>query len=459
VSVPVNTSATITNLQTERRIADGREYALLVAVWFLYLFAPAKLIQYYVPSARPLTWLPELLLWVCAINWLRSPAPKRGSPAYTRFLAVVILGVGVAFFLTNWGVARLTVRTFYQYYLLGLITFTFCSTPARAKRLLSLYFGYFAWYGLWGLISLKTSPPTADFNPGGRSMVAWHTDLVNRDAFGPLMLAGLGYSIYYLQATRAVRTRTQKVYGPVGIGLCAIGLVTSFSRGAFVGLIAIATSMWLRSQKKIAALVAAALFVGAFWFMAPQLTAQYLTAMQTIMGEGMESGTGADRADLWGLAWRDFLSSPIFGVGTNNYSIGASMRVLSEGERTPMGRTKGRIWGRAVHCAPMQILAENGLLGVVVAALLVIDFFRTNRRIRIIAAKQSDSATNDPGGGFPPGYLKAAALGLHAAFVALCISSVFYELLYTSLLWFVLVLNRMLYFSSGADADFGRKPA
>ena len=436
------------------RDAGPRAYVLVVILWFLYLFAPIKLITYYLPAARPLSWVPELLLWVCAIQWLRSPIRKRGFPAYTRFMLLLIFGTGVAFFLGNWGMARDTVRQLYQFYLLGLITLTFCNTPERARPILALYFGYFVWYGIWGIISLKTAPLSAYDNPGAREIVYWHVSFDNRDAFGPLMVAGLAYSIYYFQAKRAIRTRADTTWTVVGIAFATVGFITSFGRGAFVGFLATAMSMWLRSRRKIRVLVVVCAVVGAFSLVAPQLTTRYLTSMQTITEEGMHSGTGGDRADLWDVAWREFCWSPIVGVGTNNYGI-ASGRVVSTEEHTAHGYTQGRLWGRSVHSAPMTILAEYGLVGVVVALLLVADFFRTNRRTRLNATRGLDFPGSN-GAGFPPGYVNAIALGLHAVFLTFCVAGIFYELIYTPLFWNVIVLNRMLYFSSGADLAYER---
>jgi hypothetical protein len=456
VNQPITVADGTTGEKRGWRTAGPPPYPLVVVLWFLYLFSPTKLITYYIPSTRVLSWLPELLLWVCAIQWVRSPVKKRGFPAYTRFMLLLIFGTGVAFILGNWGLARDTLRHMYQLYLLGLITLTFCTTPSRAQPILGLYLGYFVWFGLWGLISLKTSPLADNINPGARSIVFWHPSFDNRDAFGPLMVAGLAYSIYYLQAIRAIKTRARAFWGWLSIGLSILGFVTSFGRGAFVGFLASAASIWLRSRRKVALLFAALLAAGAFWLVAPQLLSRYMASMQTITAEGMESGTGGDRSDLWNVAWREFLWSPVVGVGTNNYGI-ASQRVVSPDERSAHGYTQARLWGRSAHSAPMTILSEYGLLGVIIALLVIVDFFRTNRRIRIAADRPLHTANaNDCA--FPPGYVKATALGLNAAFLTFCISGIFYELIYTSLFWTVIVLNRMLYFSSGADVPIDARP-
>ena len=71
------------------------------------------------------------------------------------------------------------------------------------------------------------------------------------------MVAGLAYSIYYLQADRAIQTRTRTAWIYVSIGLCAVGFLTSFGRGAFLAFIAVCTSMWLRAKRKTVFIIAA----------------------------------------------------------------------------------------------------------------------------------------------------------------------------------------------------------
>jgi O-antigen ligase len=437
------------------REAGPRAYVLLVVLWFLYLFAPAKLIQYFLPAARPLTWVPEILLWICAIMWLRWPTRKRRFPAYTRFMALFLFGTVVAYFHGQWGLARVVDRQMYQLYLLGLITLTICDRPARARPIFALYFGYFVWFGIWGLISLKTSPIGSVQDTSARVIVFWHRDYDNRDAFGPLMVAGLAYSVYYLQANRAIRTRARSAWCYLSIGLCAVGFFTSFGRGAFLAFLAVVSSIWLRSKRKLAIAFALLVAVGVATLSVPKLMDRYVDTMQSITQQGTHSGTGADRAALWGIAWQEFLSSPIVGVGTANFGAGATA-VLLPGEVAAGGYTLGRLWGRAVHSAPVTIIAEYGLVGAIIALLLVVDFFRTNRRTRMNATKSTVSSQTDD---YPPGYVNAVALGLHAAFLTFCVSGIFYEIIYTPLFWTVVVLNRMLYFTSGAALPYEAKRA
>jgi O-antigen ligase len=432
--IPVSTTAGSPN-------PDEKSFRLVALLWILYLLAPAKLITYYIPALRPLSWLPELLLLWCTVRYLRVPTRGPGFPAFTAFFWLIVFGMAVALAIGNAGLSRDILRLFYQYWLLGLVTLTFCNSPTRAASVLKIYFYYLLYFGFWGLISLKLSPLSASTDPGARIIVAWHPNLENRDAFGPLMVAGLVYSMYYYRAIQATAAKSQKMLAVLSIVLCGIGFVTSFGRGAFLAFLVVVISMWLRSRRKAVILICTAVAIAAFAVSAPQLTQRYLASMQTITGQGMQEGTGEDRKFLWTIAWREFLSSPVVGVGAGNYGAAAQW-VLGSEERIGYRYTRGKLWGRAVHSAPMTIISEYGLLGIIAALWVLVDFFRVNRRVRQ-AAKYAPTDM----GGLSPHYVTAVALGLNGAFVAYCVSGIFYELIYTPLIWNVIVLNRMLYFA------------
>ncbi len=121
---------------------------------------------------------------------------------------------------------------------------------------------------------------------------------------------------------------------------------------------------------------------------------------------------------------------------------------MSYGEALAAGYTPGRMWGRALHCAPLTVLCENGIIGAVVMLWLVADFLRTNRRIRRNAKRfaglpEQADFRNDFF--FRPSAVIAVSNGLNAAFLAILVSAFFYELLYTPLLWHIIVINRLLY--------------
>jgi len=64
------------------------------------------------------------------------------------------------------------------------------------------------------------------------------------------------------------------------------------------------------------------------------------------------SASGSGRYTLWQVAWKDFVSHPVLGVGTHNYE--ATYYQLRE---QPGG------WVRQPHTLPLEVLAERGAVG------------------------------------------------------------------------------------------------
>jgi O-antigen ligase len=255
-------------------------------------------------------------------------------------------------------------------------------------------------------------------------------------------------SIYYVQAVKVGR------WTAIGTFLlAALGIFTSFGRGVFLALGAIVVPLWLRSKRKLVSLLVTLLLVGAAPLISPQMTDKYVATMSTIFSEGTKEGTGGDRATLWGWALREWKMDPIFGVGTGNFGI-AVFKVVTPEEARKAGYAPGRLWGRSLHSAPMTVLSEYGSIGMLVWLGLLFDFLRTNRITRLRGANPQPGS---PAAGFPPDYLKFVALGLQTVFIAIVVSCIFYEFIYTSLFWHVFVLNRLLYHAAGGPKTTVRR--
>ena len=327
------------------------------------------------------------------------------------------------------------------------MTLTFCKTPERASTILRLYFFSFLYYAAWGLISLQMEPIADDIDPGIRQIVFWHIHFNNRDGFGPLMVMGLAFSFYF---HGVAKSRFIKLLAVASVLLCIMGILTSFGRGVFLASIATILYMLYKAKHKLLGIVSLVAAAVALVHLAPNFTDRYLSRMSTIFSEGTASGTGLDRKTLWGWAWREFLGSPIFGVGTGNFGI-ALQRVARIDEMAAIGYTPGRLWGRALHCAPMTVLCEYGIVGAITIARLLTDFTRSNRRIHYNFYHLNTYGGQDAARGnlfSDPSAMIAISNALSALFIAVLISSIFYELLYTPLLWHIIIINYLVYLIS-----------
>jgi probable O-glycosylation ligase (exosortase A-associated) len=134
-------------------------------------------------------------------------------------------------------------------------------------------------------------------------------------------------------------------------------VIATFSRGGFLGLVAVALAYALFHPRRVRLLLAFA-FIGSLAFVVP-LPEGYLDRLATLR-ELQEDTTESPREDVtegrfyfWGLATDMALEHPA-GVGMRNFA--AQFAAFDE-SRGAFGRR------RDVHSSHFQVLAEQGLLG------------------------------------------------------------------------------------------------
>jgi len=199
-------------------------------------------------------------------------------------------------------------------------------------------------------------------------------------------------------------------------------------------------ALWLRSPRKMAMLgwialasvivvIASEVFFpgGGFW-----------REMQTVTA-GFDDPTGSDRRDLWQTGWQVFLRSPLFGVGPINFGAYASEN-FEFGEAPGFYAWPGHLYGRSLHNIYVQVLSEQGLVGVAIFLFMLTDFVVRNRRLRTTRAMEYWETVT--GGEVK---LQFIALGLEAAMLGYLASGYFYDQLYVSSFYGVLAVNVLLH--------------
>jgi len=137
-----------------------------------------------------------------------------------------------------------------------------------------------------------------------------------------------------------------------GLVVGLFSIVVSFSRGGFVGLLAVCGTVWLFSRRKVLAVVLLFLSAGIIFY---YVNDNYWTEMSTITNT--ESGTSRGRMENWKSAWRMFLDHPL-GVGGGNFSVRFSEYQTDYFQRV--------MWGKAAHSLWFTLLAELGIFGVLI---------------------------------------------------------------------------------------------
>ncbi|TPG61077.1 putative O-glycosylation ligase, exosortase A system-associated [Roseomonas nepalensis] len=145
--------------------------------------------------------------------------------------------------------------------------------------------------------------------------------------------------------------RLQSRNAPVRIGLAAamcftlLATITSYSRGALLGLAAATVILWWRSTRKVVTgAVLGVVLTGALAFM----PAQWTERMQSI-GSYDADASASERLVLWGISLKLALANPLSGSGfTGPYNRQVVDTVAPDGP------------ARAVHSIWFELLGENG---------------------------------------------------------------------------------------------------
>jgi O-antigen ligase len=202
------------------------------------------------------------------------------------------------------------------------------------------------------------------------------------------------------------KSKLEKLFYLLCIGLGLLGVITSFSRGGLVGLIAMTCVAWIFAPNKMRNIfILCILFSVAFIF----IDKSYINEMSTITD--VSDGTANERILSWEAGWNMFLDNPL-GVGGNNFMI--RFPEYQSGEFT-----RG-MWGRAAHSLWFTLLPELGILGV----LIYFKLLYTNLR-DIFHLKKIDKTLGED-----YAYINSLSLALLASFVGYFASATFLSVLY-----------------------------
>jgi O-antigen ligase len=405
-------------------------------MWVLVLFEPEWWLASF--GAGPLKYIPTILLPVCMLVAL----VKADRRAFYWPMGFFLLIHTVALpFVTNRGYAMPLFKTVLLYYVVLVLSAATIDSIQKLLPIVSMFLLQFVWWGLHGL-------------PHGA--VGWHSLLSNEDAFGPMMVIGVAYASFIALGARSKGARLGAM---LTAGLSGVGIVASIARGAAMAAALVVAVVWVRSPRKVA------MFAGALLVVATMVIASYVffpdgefwSEMGSIAvdigdmtgdaDDGEECvraaskracGSSTDRWDLWHAGWRVFLRLPVFGAGPGNFGSYASEN-LQWGEGRRFYEDPAHLYGRSLHNIHVQVLAEQGLIGVVVFLSILIDFVRRNRRLRTRAAMDRwEEATQGQSD------IQSISLGLEAAMIGFLASGLFYDQLYTSSFYSLVMLNFLL---------------
>jgi len=206
----------------------------------------------------------------------------------------------------------------------------------------------------------------------------------------------------------------KRIIYALGFILGLITVVVSFSRGGFVGLLAMFTILWLFSHRKVLTL---SLIIGISLFIFILGSQKYWEEMYTVTDP--TEGTATERLQSWQSGWDMFLDNPL-GVGGNNFQT-----------RFPEyqgDRFKKSMWGRVAHSLWFTLIPETGIVGIIIFSLLL---YYNLKDIFLLKRLNRDPTNQDAK------YLFALSLAMLASLAGFFASATFISVLYYSHFWYM----------------------
>lgn len=204
------------------------------------------------------------------------------------------------------------------------------------------------------------------------------------------------------------------LFGIVCLGL--ISIVATFSRGGFVGLIAMASVYWWFSKRKLILIVGAVFLCGIIFVAGGDV---YRKEMATITDT--KENTAQSRLLTWKAGWKMFLDNPL-GVGGGNFPINFTDY---QGDKF-----KRDMWGRVAHSLWFTLIPETGLVGIYIYFSIIFanlkDLFLM-RRIDV-----DDEIRNT--------FFHQLAIAFLASFAGFFASATFISVLYYPVFWHLTAL-------------------
>jgi probable O-glycosylation ligase (exosortase A-associated) len=183
----------------------------------------------------------------------------------------------------------------------------------------------------------------------------------------------------------SVKRRWLSLTAWFAVGIFILAIVGSQSRGATLGLAAVAAFLWLFSKRKVASLMGITLAAMIMVFYASDSYFERMSSIRTYQTEGSAQG----RIMAWKAGTRMALDNPILGVGAGSFAI-----AFGTTHRPP--EIAGPMPWLTAHSSYFLVLGELGFPGIVAFMALVIGGFRSTMAVRqrVVQAPTGSRLTN-----------------------------------------------------------------
>jgi O-antigen ligase len=242
--------------------------------------------------------------------------------------------------------------------------------------------------------------------------------------FGQMMVVIV---VLALARARAEPLRAVRLIAAACAAIAAFTVVITYSRGGFIAMVVGAVLALIQSRHRMRALVIAACALVVGTAVLPHDYTERLGELTTVASQGSSAGGTSDpaikgRTSSWIVASHMIAHDPIVGVGYGNFSD----EYLSYSRSVGLD-TRGQ--QRNAHSFPLQVLAEQGVVGAGALLLVVGGAFASMSaaRRRLIRGGGSDDEIT-------------LISGIRDALIVYLTASIFLHNAYPQLFWLLLGL-------------------
>lgn len=259
-----------------------------------------------------------------------------------------------------------------------------------------------------------------------------------------LIVSAMPFGLYVVLGQR--RRAWVRLLAALGLGVLAVGLTRTGSRGGFLAFLAVVAFILLAfttipKRSRLVGLVVVLAVVSA------TASDKYWNQMQTILNprQDYNAHSEAGRLKVWERGLGYMANRPLFGVGISNFQV-------AEGTVSPMAKRQERglaVYWTAAHNTFIQAGAELGVPGLLLFVGLFTTAFASLRRV----ARRARSV------GPPFAELARLAQTLLASMVGFTVGAFFLSLAYTDMLCTLAALTIALYKVARIEVQTGLSPS
>ena len=307
----------------------------------------------------------KIIGFLLAASWLAKVSSDPDSrndflAAHPTFTYVLLLFIGWAALSVTWAEDSGVTGTPLLRYALNLVLFLIVFSAVRTPRHLIWAVGaYVVGSVLAGGYGILNPPQDVAYYDVTRvsGTIGDPNELAGVLVGGTILAAGLAWTLKGAPLLR--------MGAALSAVICAGAIFLSLSRGGLVALgfslvaaIVVAGRRW-RIQAIVLAVAVAVAGFGYFGLYAGTDAVNRVTSF----------GNGTGRTDIWTVGWRMVQAHPLSGVGVGNYQTSSIHYLLQPGE---IQRSEFIVdTPKVAHNTYLQVLAELGVVGAVLFALII----------------------------------------------------------------------------------------